>query len=276
MGDTKSKLHYDPNWMSRIPDGRSLANLSIPGTHNTMTFEGSGGPIARCQSTNWTLCKQLEAGIRFLDIRCRHFSNCLTIHHGQAFQNAHFEDVLHDVIKFLSKHSSEVIIMRVKEEHEHVSNSRSMKSSLEFNVCNYGGKWFYRSPRTNNPPKIGDVRGKIVILDDFDGSSDFICYSSLKIEDHYHVSTILPSSIDAKFDYVKAHLQKARHGRTSTLYLTFSSGTGLGAYPDAVAGRINPKLMQYLRRYPGRNRWGMIAMDFPAAEIVEAIIKSNY
>ncbi|XP_077984545.1 1-phosphatidylinositol phosphodiesterase-like [Glandiceps talaboti] len=275
MGDTESTLHYDPNWMSRIPDEKSLANLSIPGTHNTMTFEGSGGPIARCQSTNWTLRKQLEAGIRFLDIRCRHFNNCLTIHHGAYFQNAHFKDVLRDVISFLSNHSSEVIIMRVKEEHTSDGNSRSMKSSVELNIGNYSGNWFYRSPRTNNSPTIGEVRGKIVILDDFGGSSDFIQYSSLKIEDHYDVATILSSSINAKFDYVEDHLQKARRGRTSTMYLTFSSGASSGAYPNAVAGRINPKLMQYLRRYPGRSRWGIIAMDFPAAEIVEAIIKSN-
>ena len=52
-------MHY--NWMSKLQDNLSLAQLSIPGTHDSLAFRG--GCLVQTQS--WPLMKQYQAGIRY-------------------------------------------------------------------------------------------------------------------------------------------------------------------------------------------------------------------
>lgn len=57
------------------------------------------------------------------------------------------------------------------------------------------------------------------------------------------------------------------------IFLTFSSGAGLLAYPRAVALRVHPQLYDYLSAKTDRNqRLGIICMDFPAAPLIQMII----
>lgn len=80
------------DWMSALSDSLSLASLSIPGTHESCArFEPLAGS-ARCQTLS--LSEQLEAGVRYLDIRCRRVDNSFSIYHGMVSQNMTFEDVL--------------------------------------------------------------------------------------------------------------------------------------------------------------------------------------
>jgi 1-phosphatidylinositol phosphodiesterase len=69
--------------MSDVPGSRLLSQLVLPGTHDSCAR--SGGSLVACQTR--TLAEQLKAGIRFLDIRCRHISDAFAIHHGPVFQN---------------------------------------------------------------------------------------------------------------------------------------------------------------------------------------------
>ncbi|KAJ8273609.1 hypothetical protein GJAV_G00103560 [Gymnothorax javanicus] len=85
--DTSTPEFLNASWMASIPDGRPLSEVTLPGTHNTMAFYG--GALVECQS--WSLDLQLQAGVRFLDIRVRHVNGTLTIHHGVVYQRAHLE-----------------------------------------------------------------------------------------------------------------------------------------------------------------------------------------
>src|SRR6185369_14706240 len=62
-----------PDWMRGLPDATSLAGLSIPGTHETMSTHG--GALTQTQEdfgdSGGTLAAQLVAGIRMIDIRAR-------------------------------------------------------------------------------------------------------------------------------------------------------------------------------------------------------------
>ena len=86
--DTIETSH--PDWMRWVPDSKKLSVLSLPGTHDTMARYGGG--IAETQSL--PLRAQLDAGIRVLDIRCRHVNDRFAIHHGIVFQFAYFDEVL--------------------------------------------------------------------------------------------------------------------------------------------------------------------------------------
>lgn len=63
-------LATNPDWMKHMPDNVSLAALSIPGTHDTLTHHlGESHPRLQCQSID--LETQLAAGIRYIDVRAR-------------------------------------------------------------------------------------------------------------------------------------------------------------------------------------------------------------
>lgn len=111
--------HLTPyNWMSQVLGSKKLSELNIPGTHESCARYG--GPLAACQTLS--LQEQLEAGIRFIDIRCRHIgdgngNDIFTIHHDVFYQNLTFGTGVRDVcIDFLKKNPTECIVMSIKEE----------------------------------------------------------------------------------------------------------------------------------------------------------------
>ena len=55
------------SWMSEIPDNTPLSNITVPGTHDSCAC--SNIPFVRTQYLS--ISKQMEAGLRFLDLRCR-------------------------------------------------------------------------------------------------------------------------------------------------------------------------------------------------------------
>ena len=67
-----SASYRDQDWMSGFDDGVPLRKLSILGTHSSMS-QGTWGDAFQTQASSLTV--QLEAGIRALDIRCRHYNN---------------------------------------------------------------------------------------------------------------------------------------------------------------------------------------------------------
>lgn len=118
----------NPDWMARIPDDAYLSSLSIPGTHDTMTFDLVTNDVFQCQ--NHDLKTQLAAGLRYFDIRGRLLVDAsvtsfqegrradpkIGIFHGHVPTGYMFEDVLQTMFSFLDAHPSEGIIMRVKQE----------------------------------------------------------------------------------------------------------------------------------------------------------------
>jgi hypothetical protein len=63
------------NWMSYMPD-IEISRLSIPGTHDSGAREFSDiTPDSAVITQTLTIREQLDAGVRYLDIRCRHIAN---------------------------------------------------------------------------------------------------------------------------------------------------------------------------------------------------------
>jgi 1-phosphatidylinositol phosphodiesterase len=53
------------SFLSSLPDSALLSSLSLPGTHESLAMHG--WPVSQCQSA--ALTAQLNAGVRFLDVR---------------------------------------------------------------------------------------------------------------------------------------------------------------------------------------------------------------
>lgn len=96
--------------MSLFDDGVPLRKLSIMGTHSSMST-GTWGDAFQTQASSLTV--QLEAGIRALDIRCRHKNDAFPIHERGIYLNTDLGGVLSTVQNFLASYPSEVVLMHI-------------------------------------------------------------------------------------------------------------------------------------------------------------------
>ncbi|HEX8111546.1 MAG TPA: phosphatidylinositol-specific phospholipase C, partial [Kofleriaceae bacterium] len=237
----------EADWMADLADTRGVAELSIPGTHDSGALLEPYPGLAQAQRL--AIADQLVAGVRYFDIRCRHFDDAFLIYHGAVDQDQTFDDVLATMRKFLDEHPGEVLIVSIKEEAAPDGNTRSFEATFASYVAQARDRWYLG----DTLPRLGDVRGRLVLLRRFaasaaplglDGSgwADDTTFSlttaaSLRIEDAYIVSDNA-----AKWTAITGLLAEARSGDPATLFLDYTSGyqtiSGLPNIPS-VADDIN-------------------------------------
>ncbi|MCD3195793.1 phosphatidylinositol-specific phospholipase C [Clostridium botulinum C] len=228
-------------WMANLNDNKLLSSISIPGTHDTMSI-GWGGDIAQNQSK--TLRNQLISGIRFLDIRLAaypNYSDLLYCYHGFIYLHSTFREVLDIVTSFLKEHPSETILIRIKQEYTNETNkvfASLLKKILEdskYLDYVFKGKGIYN-------PKLKELRGKFIILQNFDGIIEYLLYTeNFNIQDDYYISTNW--GLYNKWLKIKLQLFTANNFYlmgTNTKFINYLSGSG-GVFPYFVAsGHVNP------------------------------------
>jgi 1-phosphatidylinositol phosphodiesterase len=271
----------DPGWMASQPDTTSLAALSIPGTHDSAArFEPQAG-LAKTQDL--TIAEQLAAGVRYLDLRCRHVDDAFLLYHGAIDQNQTFEELVATVDAFLAAHPTEAIIASVKEEATPSGNTRGFDATFTSYLTD---RWSTAAV----VPALGDVRGKLVLLRRFatamtplgiDASAwpDNTTFSianaaSLRIQDAYMVT-----DNSAKWTAITALLTEARAATGATLFLDYTSGyQTMAALPNitVVADDINARLDTYLADpASAQAHLGVLVMDHVTAARARAIAASN-
>ncbi|MDI6104191.1 phosphatidylinositol-specific phospholipase C [Actinoplanes sp. NEAU-A12] len=298
----------NPDWMAPLAGSTSLAALSIPGTHETMSTRG--GILTQTQEdfgdSGGTLARQLTAGIRMIDIRARvNTGDTFTIHHGAIYQNANFDDVLTRLGAFLAGHPGETVVMRLKQECTgefgsctDVPGQRSFADIFDAYAARYPNLFWQPSvTRTAGAPtpSLGAVRGRVVLavlngprggpigrygLAQFAGWDDG---SSTYVQDEYHVPNV--GAIATKRDQVRRFLDATSAGDPATMYVNFASGASLFAQPRQVAGGafgvrgVNPFLLTYLHEGPEVHtpvtRTGMLMLDFPGGGLIGKVISLN-
>ncbi|THV07832.1 PLC-like phosphodiesterase [Dendrothele bispora CBS 962.96] len=159
------------SFLSDIPDTVPLYSLLLPGTHDTMAFYG--WPISQCQYPSTPLQSQLESGIRVIDIRLALVDNRLIAYHGIYPERTPFSEILETINAFLTSPSSnrETIVMSMKQEDYSRTPpsdwSKAVKREIEESKGGLG--LFFLE---NRMPKLGEVRGKVVMLSRFGGNGD--------------------------------------------------------------------------------------------------------
>lgn len=147
---------HSESWMSHLSDDMNLYDISLPGTHDSGTKEADMNS-ASCQ--NYTIEEQLYDGIRFLDVR---IDEHLNVNHGGISCHLSFKTVLQWCDKFLTENPSETIIMRLKEESGTIGGDLNVFFKDPANQ-----KLVSRFLRDTRLHKLGECRGKIVLLRDF-------------------------------------------------------------------------------------------------------------
>jgi 1-phosphatidylinositol phosphodiesterase len=233
---------YYRDWIGNLYGGLTLRELSIPGTHDSMSFYG--GDIVQTQSMS--LSEQLNAGIRALDIRCRHINNGFAIHHGSVYQKANFDNVLLGVQSFLASHPREFVVMRVKEEYDPSGNTRSFGDTFKTYYDRNGSLFWQPGSLADTNPTIDRLRGKILVFQDWDESRLFgINWNrnssySMELQDDWEISTKPQPFYDKWNDKVKYNLDKAFNnppgGSGSVSQKTFVNFLSASSYLHGVLG----------------------------------------
>ncbi len=293
----------NPDWMADLSDGLLLSQISLPGTHDTMAR--GCDLLADCQVA--PLADQLQAGVRALDIRCASDSgaqgNYFSLWHGPYCRLGTFDQVADDCQTFLAAHPEETIVMRIRQEPA-LTNPKLLFTDMFkwYRDVKYPGL-FADIGDGSTIPTLGQVRGNVVVLQDYDYSPfwgiRYITPGShppFDSQDSY-VVPFSKAGFDAKWAGIYDHLYATNAGnRTSTWYVNWLSG-GTQTYPERVAGGysggfsatgMNDRTLALLRGSalldpPSGSgsakaplvRTGTLMMDFPGPGLIQAIINLN-
>lgn len=229
----QSAAEDNSDWMKNLAGSFPMSSLSIPGTHDSGAYT-YGRETTETQEMR--IPEQLKAGIRVFDIRLgnNHLNfdtECvgpdLYTFHGISCQFEKFKDVLEQIKTFLQDHSGEVAFMRVK--FENGPNGDTFTSQVETEMDSFPNL-FFGGIQSN--PRLDDVRGKIVLLRDYGGSTSIrgIRYNSLKIQDEYSLGTNW--DLYKKWNNVKTQLVASDDSTSleTTTFVNYLSASG-GGFP---------------------------------------------
>lgn len=248
------------SWMKRLSDKERIDRISIPGTHDSASFYG--GDIIETQSASITA--QLNAGVRFLDIRLKHISNVFAIHHGPFFQKQFFGDVLNQVVCFLQENPTEFVLLRVKKEQRDENSTRDFEDTFADYVNKYSDVIF-QSRGHCYFPSVSEARGKIIFLDETTTSGKYPPFGikypqEFNIQDEYKVSSNW--GLYGKWEKVKRKLEQSSGGERKTINFLSASH---GSFPYFIAsghssnGTSAPRLATGLTT----PAWNNTYPDFP-------------
>jgi 1-phosphatidylinositol phosphodiesterase len=286
---------HEPQWMAAVPDNTYLTDLSIPGTHDTMT-SAVVGPVYQCQ--NHHLATQLESGLRYFDIRARLNTNELLIYHQDQYTQYSYAEVLTTFFSFLESNPGETILMRLKEESTPINSTIDFLTAfnhyrLNSTITSSGFQkhvWLPPIPGPTSVPTLGELRSKVLILQNFgsDPAEYGIKWESplLSIEDDYDIPDLY-TGLDEKFESVKEGLLNAANGTEvgdGKLYLSHLSAS-VGVLPiEAAAGMkngtvvgINDRIGMWLKdeNNIGKGKTGVVIIDFPGKELIREVLGRN-
>ncbi|XP_077984546.1 1-phosphatidylinositol phosphodiesterase-like [Glandiceps talaboti] len=263
-----------PNWMKSIPDDTLVSDISIPGTHGSVSCYGMNN---ECQ--HWPLYSQLKAGVRFIDIGCRHYGHRFAIHEGTNFQNTMFTPVVTEVVKFLENYESETVLFHVREEAIPHQTVQPMIDTLRSYFSFYPGRIKENMTFGLGKIKLGQVRGKVIFIPNFDDQS-LEPYASINVAGKRSIVRSLSDlDIGKRWDEIQTNLRKAISGKAEDAFLTICGGNCGFIHcpsPYAISGPIQDHLDRFLKGLGGtRQRLGIIAMDFPREDLIHAVIETN-
>jgi 1-phosphatidylinositol phosphodiesterase len=212
----------EKHWLQSVPGERRVSDLSVPGTHDSVARHW--GDLAETQTLS--ILDQLNGGIRALDIRLKCRSGKLVGFHGDFDQSITFDDVLNQMANFLYANPGEAIFARIKNESEKDACEAGATFQQRFDwyfSSSYLSPYFWKRPQPTDAdptrgsnPMLQDVRGQIVVLQDFPrngyGLFGLEYGSDFDIQDHYALAK--REDLYWKWELVRNQLENAKTNAT--------------------------------------------------------------
>jgi 1-phosphatidylinositol phosphodiesterase len=292
---------FRQDWMGQLRDDVRLRELSIPGTHDSMTYDGRIKYKWLSKTQSMSLRAQLDAGIRALDIRLkrgRDDPSALLAFHGPIYLHFNFNDILRTVNQFLAEFPTETVLMRIKDEED--SDKRD-PGLFALNVRGYFNLRDSKVLAGVPDPTLGQARGHIVVLDDFSPSGNTSITglgirwdgpAGFNIQDMWEVRKG-PDGINDKWPPVVNHVDYARTHPGDAFFVNFLSASGYkggtppSSDPSDYKKKIGPSFYAYGQgRYNGINMLfydhvarlgevpfvGIVYADFPGSSLIGQIV----
>jgi 1-phosphatidylinositol phosphodiesterase len=275
-----------------------LAQMSIPGTHDTLTYDLPAYTAAWDQ--NLSLAMQLQAGIRAVDFRASHWNDTFAMYHGSVYLDMEFgEHALTPMVEFLDAHPTETILMRIMDNGDVGGNTRTFAETFKAYRDNPNYKPYFWMPPAPDAaiPTLTQVRGKIVVLQNFtplSGEQYGLPWNDnpkIDIQDDSNVASSEYKwnySVGPQFDDAQNHepdcappIGNAPDNTNCKLYINHTSAAGImpyhmaGGIPAFGTRGVNDYTLEYLFERSGLRRTGVVMMDFPGAGLIDAIIAHN-
>lgn len=287
-------------WMSNLSETTSLTSLVIPGTHDTCAIYDFllGGASA---AQDIPLFRQLEYGVRFIDIRLQKKSDGkLGVYHGIKYMYINFDEVVEQCKRFLEYNESEFILMMVKEEvfmssGDGSSFANDIYDLIESDPSLWADPTDWGGVKNTLPSTIAPLRGKILLIRDYKESTKEHTkgVSIYKGEENsFWVrqgdSAKVPQgdikTIDDKWRQVSDYLDnRARENDDNKLYLHSVAAYNalIGGLPniDNVAKVVNPRLIDKLttnKATLSKKPLGILMCDKVNPKLITAIYSLNF
>ncbi len=291
-------------WMQALQDSLNIAQINLPGTHDSCAYKVQFPLLSKCQNT--AIIEQLNSGIRYLDIRVEKDGKKLKLVHDIAdcknprkkSEKLYLDSVINDCKKFLSENPSETILISYKRD-----DGASQEETFDIFFEHYleaDPIWY----KENRSPILKEVRGKIVLLnrDSIDISNEKYTdlntginlsawvYQKENVKRIYETAELLSRDgaltgktftvqdlygltpqkkwVSAVFPFIK------NPPKTDDILITFFSCGSLFYNPKRSAKYINQKLSDITLQKT--KKYGWIIMDYPTEKFIKEIINSNF
>jgi len=287
------------SWLQAVPDATLIADINLPGTHDSAAINTSFETPYACHNTS--LLQQLDGGVRVLDIRLKvkqagasyRFVTC----HGDADANEYqsLDSAMQDCARFLAGHPTEFVAMALRVDNWNGATDRDAARAALAGVLHGYPVFAHR-----DMPSLRQVRGRIYLLNRIDddlalgvpvGWPDNTpgCWApanarrafKLYVQDQHDGLPVLGAE-SAKLATFTAAL--ARTGRGELLWNVASAGRA-GTSGVAIVAR----LLAYLGarpapRRPARLGWALFDYEtarcqtnrYGLLDVVQLIIASNF
>ncbi|OCF54396.1 hypothetical protein L486_07944 [Kwoniella mangroviensis CBS 10435] len=169
------------SWMSKVSDTTRITDMSIPGTHDTASWDYTllkqlsylkytniiyPSALYRCGTQS--IFAQLAAGNRAFDLRVGFAPNGkdLVFFHSEALLdiNARFEDVIQGFYRFLEENPTESLLISVKDENATWGTTQALQQSLYTTLTSSVAQSYLNPSTSISSTALSAVRGKMTIL----------------------------------------------------------------------------------------------------------------
>ena len=284
------------SWMHGLPDTMKACRVSIPGTHDSGTA-GVRFPMKHYARTQiMDISEQWDAGVRFFDLRPKLEGGKLKIFHGPANCHISFDEALLILKHKLEENPTEFCIvmtnsagggqtavdMTMKQINSVIPASMLAVFKADMTVADIRGRILFIHRNTPSAgvdyPGVvtrgwpGNGLSRLARLVSSDGES-----TVLWAQDYFTSGgNDKEAFLNHKWDQVyrlMAPFHDTEAGIWCINHLSGYTGTGISTNINRCSENINTRLLDYLETH--KSPIGIIPMDFPSQELIDAIIILN-
>ena len=272
MGNSSSEYFSDnahpkvfyKDWMKNIPDNAIVSKLTIPGTHDSCALHG----CCCAKTQTWSIDDQLNAGLRFFDLRVVVKDNTLKIYHGCVNQKITLDEILLSFTNFLKENPSEGIFMAIVKEYgfdntddEVLNTYQKVSEKFKDNIVDFQGEEI----------TFSYLRGKILFLNCIKKNINKI--RGFKGQNKWEVECCCGLGIKGKKRWIKRTFNKSINidNPNKNIYVNFLSGSN--QYGCKTAKQIAKYTNKTAMKYTGR--LGVVLIDYPGEGLIKHLIDQN-